>query len=85
MILHRIGNAFADLRESGGRSEAWAQFQSGVMRNLDTLAPSGTASLDVCVTIALKIEDFLKSEQAHGKAPGDLFADWLKGSQDAAA
>jgi len=27
----------------------------------------------------LKIEDFRKSEQAHGRAPGDVVGEWLQG------
>lgn len=83
VVLDDIGNSFADLRERGGRSEAWSHLQSKIMRNLGTLVPSGAASLDVCVSLALKIEDFIKAEQAYGKSAPDIFEEWLRGGDDA--
>ena len=80
IILDEIGNSFADLREKGGRSEAWAHLQSRMMRNLGLISP--IVAMDTVVSLALKIEDFLKSEQATGKAPGDLFAEWLNGPEE---
>ena len=77
LILDEIGNKFADLREQGGRAEAWATFQSKIMRNLGTLVPD-MAQLSSCVSIALEIENFLKSEIATTRSPSDLFSDWLR-------
>ena len=77
LILDEIGNRFADLRESGGRAEAWATFQSKIMRNLGTLVPD-IAQLSSCVSIALEIENFLKSEIATARSASDLFSDWLR-------
>ena len=77
LILDEIGNKFADLRERGGRAEAWATFQSRIMRNLGTLVPD-MAQLSSCVSIALEIETFLKSEIATTRSASDLFSDWLR-------
>jgi hypothetical protein len=82
-VLDDIGHCFADLRSRGGRSEAWSQFQLQMMRNLGPLVRSGAASLDVCVSLSLKIEDWITTSQASGKAPSDLFADWLRGNDAA--
>ena len=51
-----------------------------MMRNLGLISP--IVAMDTVVSLALKIEDFLKSEQATGKAPGDLFAEWLNGPEE---
>ena len=77
LILDEIGNRFADLRENGGRAEAWATFQSRIMRNLGVLVPD-MAQLASCVSIALEIESFLKSEIATARSASDLFSDWLR-------
>ena len=47
------------------------------MRNLGTLVPD-MAQLSSCVSIALEIENFLKSEIATARSASDLFSDWLR-------
>ena len=47
------------------------------MRNLGTLVPD-MAQLSACVSIALEIENFLKSEIATARSASDLFSDWLR-------
>lgn len=81
--LFDIGHRFAELRAQGGRSEAWSQFQLQMMSNLGPLVLSGAASLDVCVSLGLKIEEYIAHAAASGKSAPDLFADWLRGNDAA--
>ena len=76
--MNRLGREFAELREKGGRSEAWAALQSRIARNFGRLVPDA-CSFDQLGSFMLKIEDFRKSEQAHGRAPGDVVGEWLQG------
>lgn len=77
-VLTQIGIEFARLREQGGRSEAWAALQGKLSRNLGVIVPEA-ASLEQTLSMMLKIEEFRKSEQAHGRAPGDVVGEWLQG------
>jgi hypothetical protein len=54
------------------------------MRNLGTIVPDA-ASLEQCISLSLKVEEFRHSEQAHGKAPGDVLSEWLQSEDGDAA
>lgn len=51
------------------------------MRNLGTLVPH-MSTLQSCVSMALEIETFLKSEQGTSRSPSDLFSDWLRADDE---
>ena len=80
VILNEVGRKFVQLRESGGQSQAFATLQAGVMANLGTII-SDHASLRDCVTIALDIEKFRKSEAAIGKSASEVFSEWLRADE----
>lgn len=77
ILLNNVGQRFVELRAKVGQSKAFATLQAGVMGNLGTITAT-QSSLEQCINIALRIEEFRKSETAVSKTATELFSDWLR-------
>lgn len=84
VLLNAVGQRFVKLRAKVGQSKAFATLQAGVMGNLGTITAT-QSSLEQCIGIALRIEEFRSSATPIGKSASEVVSDWLRGKDESDA
>lgn len=83
-LMREIGEEYDRLR-TDSRAKGWADLQRKLMRSMHILVPE-TVSLDQVISMSLKIEEFLKTEQGNSSMhPIEALEKWLNESPNTSA